>query len=142
MYKKIKGYFTVEAVYLIPIILLLYVLIIISGFYLYDRCVMSQDSYLLAFRGGHFTDYEENEGTVIYAEMQEKIDENYIMERMAYKTGFYPYFGEEDVKVYVQDEVITVSLSGFEELLYMNKSVLRQNPLKGIKNVRRQKQWK
>lgn len=138
MCKKVKGYFTVEAVYLIPIILLLYILIILSGFYLYDRCVISQDCYLLAFRAGCFTDYAENSGNIIYADMTEEVDENYIRDRLAYKKGLYPYLREGKVKVYMQDEVITVSVSGFDELLYMSKSVPRQNPLKIIKRTRRQ----
>lgn len=138
MCKKIKGYFTVEAVYLIPIVLLLYVLIILGGFYLYDRCVMSQDCYLLAFRAGRFTHSAEHYGEIIYADMQEEIDVNYIKDRFAYKSQFYPYLEGGECKVHMQNEVITVSASGFDRLLFVSKSVPRQNPLKIIRKVRRQ----
>lgn len=138
MCKRVGGYFTVEAVYLIPIVLLLYALIIVSGFYLYDRCVISQDCYLLAFRAGYFTDSGEGYGEVIYADMKEEIDENYIRDRFAYKSGLYPYLGEGEMTVYLQNEVTTVSISGFDHLLFMSKSVSRQNPFKIIRSVRRQ----
>lgn len=138
MYKKMNGYFMVEATYLVPIVLLLYMLFIVGGFLLYDRCVISQDCYLLAFRAGRFTNHRENYGEIIYGEMTGKPDETYVKERLAYKTGLYPYLGEGDITVYVQNEVITVSLSGFGNLLFVSKSIPRQNPLKIVKDVRRQ----
>lgn len=138
MCKKVNGYFTVEAVYLIPIILLLYFLVIVSGFYLYDRCVISQDCYLLAFRTGHFSDSAENYGEIIYADMPEEIDESYIRDRFSDKSKAYPYLGEGELTVNVKNEEIIVTVSGFDRLLSVRKSVLRQNPFKIIRGVRRQ----
>lgn len=137
MYKKVNGYFIVEAVYLIPIVLLLYFLVIVSGFYLYDRCVISQDGYLLAFRAGHFSDSAENYGEIIYADMPEEIDESYIRDRFSDRSKVYPYLREGELKVKVQNEEVIVTVSGFRRLLSVNKSVLRQNPIKIIRDVRR-----
>ena len=44
------AYFTVEAALIIPIVLCIFVMIIYLSFYLYDRCVMSQDWYVLSYR--------------------------------------------------------------------------------------------
>lgn len=126
-----------EAVYLIPIVLLLYFLIIVSGFYLYDRCVISQNCYLLAFRAGHFSDSAENYGEVIYADIPEEIDISYIRDRFSYQSDFYPYLGEGELEIKVQGEEVEVSVFGFNQLLSVSKSVLRQNPLKVIGSVRR-----
>lgn len=44
------AYFTVEAALVVPIALGILVMIIYMSFYLYDRCVMSQDCYVLSYR--------------------------------------------------------------------------------------------
>lgn len=44
------AYFTVEAALIIPIVLCIFVMIIYLSFYLYDRCVMAQDCYVLSYR--------------------------------------------------------------------------------------------
>lgn len=49
--KRMNGYFTVEASLVIPLTVFLFGFIFYLTFYLYDRCVASQDTYLLAFRG-------------------------------------------------------------------------------------------
>ena len=46
-----EAYFTVEAVLIFPIALYICIFIIYSGFYIYDRCVISQDAYRAALRG-------------------------------------------------------------------------------------------
>lgn len=138
MYKRIRGFFTVEAVYLVPIILLLYVLVIVGGFYLYDRCVISQDCYLLAFRTGQFTDSAANYGKIIYADLTEEFDESYVRERFAYKSKFYPYSVDLKYRVYKKNEVMNISVSGFQNLLSVKKSVPCLNPIKIIRSVRGQ----
>lgn len=49
--RKTKGYFTVEASMIIPLVVVLLGLIFYLTFYMYDRCVISQDAYIQAFRG-------------------------------------------------------------------------------------------
>lgn len=41
---------TLEATLVMPVVLAVFVLLIYSAYYLYGRCVLSQDSYILAFR--------------------------------------------------------------------------------------------
>ena len=47
---RLKGYMTVEASFIIPWVIFLFVFLIYSSFYLYDRCVIFQDSYAYALR--------------------------------------------------------------------------------------------
>lgn len=45
-----EAYFTVEAALIVPVVLCIFVMIIYLSFYLYDRCVMAQDCYVLSYR--------------------------------------------------------------------------------------------
>ena len=45
-----KAYFTVEMSLVFPVVLLIMVLLIHFAYFLYGRCLLSQDTYLLAFR--------------------------------------------------------------------------------------------
>lgn len=45
-----EAYFTVEAALVIPIVLGIFVMILYLSFYLYDRCLLSQDCYVLSYR--------------------------------------------------------------------------------------------
>lgn len=49
--KKVKGYFTVEASLVMPLVIFLIGFVFYLTFYLYNRCVIAQDTYVLAFRG-------------------------------------------------------------------------------------------
>ena len=44
------GYMTIEAACIMPMVLAVYVLIMYAGFFLYDRCLFTQDAYILCFR--------------------------------------------------------------------------------------------
>ena len=44
------AYFTVEAALVVPVVLCIFVMILYLAFYLYDRCVISQDCYVLGYR--------------------------------------------------------------------------------------------
>lgn len=48
--KWTEAYFTVEATLIIPMVLVIFVLLIYLSFYLYDRCLIAQDAYILCFR--------------------------------------------------------------------------------------------
>lgn len=45
-----EAYFTVEAALVIPIVLGILVMVLYLPFYLYDRCLLSQDCYVLSYR--------------------------------------------------------------------------------------------
>lgn len=44
------AYLTVEAAFIVPMVLCLFVILIYCSFYLYDRCVFQQDAYILCLR--------------------------------------------------------------------------------------------
>lgn len=136
--KKWKGYLTIEAAYVMPVVLFLYVLIILCGFYLYDRCVISQDNYLLAFRGSRFTFAKEGYGEVIYADMKQgSFQEQYIESRLQYKEKFYPFCQMESRIVKAEGNRIIVSVIGFKEMLAVTKEAEQLNPMNIIKETRR-----
>ena len=48
--KRFKGYMTLEATLLMPMVICILVLLIYFTYYLYGRCIISEDAYVLAFR--------------------------------------------------------------------------------------------
>lgn len=44
------GYFTVEAAFIVPMTIMVIVLFIYLAFFMYDRCALDQDSYILSYR--------------------------------------------------------------------------------------------
>lgn len=48
--KSVQGYMTLEAAFIIPWVIFLFVFLIYTAFYLYDKCVLFQDAYTLCFR--------------------------------------------------------------------------------------------
>lgn len=44
------AYFTVEAALIVPVVICIFVMVMYMSFYLYDRCVMTQDCYVLSYR--------------------------------------------------------------------------------------------
>lgn len=134
MNKRWKGYMTVEASFIVPIVLIILVLIIKSSFLLYDRCVMSQDSYLLVFRGSSFTLGDKNYGEVIYGDMiQKKPDISYVKSRMYGRLQLYPFLGEGRMAVYFESNRLNLESSGFNNLLRVKKQAERRNPLLTIR---------
>lgn len=121
-----------------PMVLFLYLLIILCGFFLYNRCMISQDNYLLAFRGSRFTEASENYGEVIYGEMDEKeVDETYIRERMAYKAKLCPFYTPEEESALKEGDMTVVSSVGYGGALIMVKRAERLNILEIIRTTRR-----
>jgi len=53
--KRIGAYNTVEAAFVIPMALGVMIFIIYLSFYLYGRCILSQDCYILSFRASKIT---------------------------------------------------------------------------------------
>lgn len=49
--KNVNGYFTVEAAMIMPLVILLTAFLFYLTFFLYNRCILPQDAYILAFRG-------------------------------------------------------------------------------------------
>lgn len=59
MSKLVSAYMTVEAALLLPMVLCVIVIGYYVSFFLYDRCVLNQDSYLLCLRESYRKDEEE-----------------------------------------------------------------------------------
>ncbi len=139
MCKNLKGYVTVEAAYIIPIVSVIYMMMIMCGFYLYDKCVISQDNYLIAFRGSRLTNGAEYYGEVIYNDMKTGyFKEEYVRERLEYKSGFYPFLEEESTQTTMWGKDLTITVVGFHGMLEVSKTAKQQNPLETVKRVRRQ----
>ncbi|MCM1175823.1 MAG: hypothetical protein NC341_12340 [Blautia sp.] len=75
--KKVKGYMTVEAGFIISWVIFLFVFLLYACFYLYDKCVLFQDAYTLCFRGS--VQKEEKEALAyVQAHMQEQFGGKYL----------------------------------------------------------------
>lgn len=128
MHKELNGYMTVEAAFVMPIVLFLYILIILCGFFLYNRCVISQDASLLTLRGSRFTDAEENYGEVIYGNRKEESHSSqYIESRLAYKLAFYPFYRLEEKEITLAEQDTSIMLIGYKGTLKIRKSTERLN---------------
>lgn len=65
--RKVRGYMTVEASLIMPMVICTLLLLIYFAYYLYGRCILSQDCYVLAFRAATTKDkefYDDPEGYV------------------------------------------------------------------------------
>lgn len=100
-YKTVKGYMTLEACFIMPWVIFMFVFLIYASFYAYDKCVLFQDAYTLCLRGSI---QKEESGAV-----------NYINTHMNGQFGK-KYFGTDkvqgsaeqhgqEVKVYAQCSV-------------------------------------
>lgn len=49
-----KGSLTIEASIIIPIIIIVVLMLIYISFFLYDRCIITQKTYVAAFRGSMY----------------------------------------------------------------------------------------
>lgn len=139
MRKKYNGYFTIEASFILPVVLFLYLLIILSALFLYCRCAISQDNFLLGMRAGRFTWGEDYYGEVLYGSKQEDSwsAENYVQERLAYKRIFYPIYPAQEGECIISRESVVVQTGqrGSENLIV--KNVQRLNPVEIIREGRK-----
>ena len=74
----LKGYMSLEASFIMPWVIFLFVFMIYTSFYLYDKCILFQDAYTLCLRGS----VQKEDGGAL----------KYINEHMAEKFGS-KYFG-------------------------------------------------
>jgi hypothetical protein len=99
----INGYMTIEASLIMPLVIGVYLFLIFSGFFLYSKCVLIQDTYLKCFRASVFTYWEEGFGEVSYGFLANKSAteaRGYIRSRDDFSK--YPFFvlTNEDISVY------------------------------------------
>lgn len=139
MCKKYNGYFTVEAAFILPIVLFIYLLIILAAMFLYCRCVISQDDFLLGMRAGRFTWGENNYGEVIYGNEQENFwsAENYVQERLADRREIYSFYPRETGQCQINKENVIVQTTQKGEKSQITKVIQRINPMKIIREGRK-----
>lgn len=63
IYVKTDAYFTVEAAFLIPVVLCLFAFVIYLAFFMYDRCLLTQDSYQMALYESEWKSSEDKDGS-------------------------------------------------------------------------------
>ncbi|NBJ94187.1 hypothetical protein [Parablautia muri] len=138
MRKKWKGYLTVEASFIMPIILFLYLLIILAALFLYCRSAISQDNFLLSIRAGRFSWGEDDYGEVIYAEKDTSLwlAEAYVEKRLDYKRAFYPFFPTQERGCIVRDDAVLVEGRQKGSKASITKITKMINPITGIRQVR------
>ncbi len=78
--RKFKGYMTLEASLVMPVVICVIVLIIYFTYYLYGRCMLSQDTYILAFRATRTAsrDYAGDKAAYVYDKADEKLGKKYF----------------------------------------------------------------
>lgn len=75
------AYMTVEASLIMPMVLCIYVVLIYAGYYLYNRCVATQDAYVLCFRESIYKDedlWDYPDGNVVRSEEADQVGDKYI----------------------------------------------------------------
>lgn len=139
MCKKHNGYFTIEAAFILPVVLFLYLLIILAALFLYCRCVISQDDFLLGMRAGRFTWGENDYGEVIYGNGQENTwsAEGYVEERLADRKQFYPFYPAETGQCRINKETIIVQTTQKGSKNRITKVIQRVNPVQIIREGRK-----
>lgn len=55
---RVGAYMSVEAAFIVPAAFFVMVFIIYGAFWVYGRCILSQDTYLVAMRAVNFYDYQ------------------------------------------------------------------------------------
>lgn len=143
MYKKInyitvKGYMTLEASFIMPWVIFMFVFLIYTSFYVYDKCVLFQDAYTLCLRGSV---QKEEDGTV-----------NFIITHMNGQFGK-KYFGTDkvqgsaeqhgqEVKVYAECRVQLplnnfMTMAGEESWqIHTSAKAWKINPTKLLRKIR------
>lgn len=77
--KKPNGYMTLEASLIMPFVLYICLLIIYTGFFLYDRCIFMQDCYRIALRGSSvYRDNNQDVYNTAYAYLDKITPQKYI----------------------------------------------------------------
>lgn len=63
--RKLNGYFTIEAAFIMPIVICVLALLCYLGFFMCNRCLLLQDTYIMGLRGSR-ADGLSNEKTAEY----------------------------------------------------------------------------
>lgn len=75
--RRLKGYFTVEATLVMPIVVCIMALLCYLGFFMYNRCLLEQDAYRIGLRGSISTGLTNKETADYISEQGKDILSNY-----------------------------------------------------------------
>lgn len=139
MHKWKKGYFSIEASIIMPIVLFLYLMIILAALYMYCRCAISQDTFLLGMRAGSFTYGEDGYGEVIYGGdgMKEWSVHTYVNERLERQKKSYPFFPYTEKSFERDEKSVCIQTVNTRNGKVMRKQVKRYNPVEMIREGRK-----
>lgn len=135
MKKRISGYITLEASFIIPLTIMVLIMVIYFTFYLYNQCVVYQDCFLASLRGSQIIDAEE---TFVQRKVYEEAKS--LLENQVYEYSNNPTVEVSllQVKVDAKSNIRIIEfLNKFykEKILNTDKeaSALRLNPAKIIR---------
>ena len=139
MHKKWKGYFTVEASFILPLVLFLYLLIILAALFLYCRCIIAHDFLLRGSLGVRFSGGGTGYGEVIYG--TEEADnwraKEYVEERMPGRRKYYPYFGTTEGTFEEGKEKVVVRAVQRGSAKSIRKELYKVNPIEIVRERRK-----
>lgn len=75
---KIKAYITLEASYIVPLMVAIFALIIYITFFEYNACVVYQDCYIAALRGSQLREMTESEIEIKTKQYADELLENQL----------------------------------------------------------------
>jgi hypothetical protein len=150
--RALPGYMSIEAALIIPLVIGIFLLLIFTAFFLFNKCTLAQDTYVKCYRASVFTYWEDGYGEVAYGMLTDRAAgkaREYIASRGDYAR--YPYFTLTDESVtalqwgLVSPEVfVDIRLSGTGQtfvardyLLKINATSVIRNPVGDIRIARR-----
>ena len=146
------GYMTIEASLIIPLVIGTYFFLIFAGFFLYNKCILTQDTYIICYRASVFTYWDEGYGEVSYSELKRRSASEakvYIESRKNFTR--YPFFTLENEKITVlqqglltADVYINISIEGSSKSFLQKDYQIKlsstswiTNPVSNIRTTRR-----
>ena len=150
--KKLNAYMTIEASFIIPLVIGTYMFLIFASLYLYNKCVINQDSYIKTYRASTFTYWTDEYGEVAYGVLAGRSGSKgreYIESVSDY--GRYPFFSLQDEKITslqvgsaIPEIYVSLNVKGSADsflaekyALNINKISLITNPVTHIRKTRR-----
>lgn len=134
--KKMNGFFSYEGSVVFSIIIFIYYLVILSSLLLLERCLCSQNDYIIGMRMASFSGMGEEYGEVIYDSKDGFVPEEYGQMRLG--RGYYPIFGDPEYAVSVTEDrvIINQRRAVFMGKNDADKEILRINPIKKARRER------
>ncbi len=120
--RKISAYMTLEASFIIPLTIFIFLIIIYFGFYLYDQCVVSQGCYLAALRGSQVQRLSDGDVKKVVEKEVKKLLEEQV------------FINNSDFQVHVDLGTIEVNGQSTIKLRLPNKSLYDKDTLETDKS--------